>query len=400
MAAAAPPLPGRVRPVSQVRAALLIAGSDLRRRVRNRSILIQALVGPVVLATIISLAFGGSGIDATIGIVDGDSSAVSTQFVSEVTAADLDDLRFEVRPSAADARVAVDAGDIGAAVVVPPGFADSLQTDEPGDLVVITSSDGVVSAEVARAVATTFTDRANAARLAAATSLAAGGPVPGTDELAAIDLPVQVETTGTGGDVSPAAYFGPSMGLLFLFLSVGAIARDLLTERRIGLLDRVRAGPVRDAAILAGKGAGVVVLGVTCLLVIWAVTAVGLGADWGDPVGVVLLIVASALAVAAIAGLVAGLARTEQAADSLATALAFVFALLGGSFIPPGDLPDTLQRLTVFTPTGWALRGFAELSAGGGDARSVLPAVLALLAWALGAGLVAARLLPRRLGAR
>ena len=133
---------------------------------------------------------------------------------------------------------------------------------------------------------------------------------------------------------------------------------------------------------------------------IWAVTSLVLGADWGDPLGVVLLIVAAALAVAGIAGFIAGVARTEQSADSLATAVAFVFALLGGAFIPPGDLPDTLARLTVLTPTGVALRGFAELSAGGGDAVSVVPEVLVLLAWALATGVVAARVLPRRLGVR
>ncbi len=284
--------------------------------------------------------------------------------------------------------------------MVPAGFADSLQGDTPDDVVVLTSSDGMVSAEIARAVATTFTDRANAARLAAATSAAAGGPVPDAATLAAIDLPVQVDTTGTGGDVSPAAYFGPSMGLLFLYLSVSSIARNVLTEKRIGLLDRVRAGPVSDAAILAGKGAGVVVVGVSSLMVIWAVTSLALGADWGDPAGVVLLIVASALVVAGLAGAITAVARTEQSADALATAVAFVFALLGGAFIPPGDLPDTLQALTVLTPTGLALRGFADLSAGGGDVLSVAPYVAALLAWALTTGLVAARLLPRRLGTR
>jgi ABC-2 type transport system permease protein len=133
--------------------------------------------------------------------------------------------------------------------------------------------------------------------------------------------------------------------------------------------------------------------------VIWVATSVGLGADWGDPVGVVLLIVAAALAVAGIAGAIAALARTEQSADSLATMVAFLFALVGGAFIPPGDMPAALQRLSLLTPTGWALRGFAELSAANGDVADIAPHVLALLAWGLGAGLVAARLLPRRLGA-
>jgi ABC-2 type transport system permease protein len=211
---------------------------------------------------------------------------------------------------------------------------------------------------------------------------------------------VQVDMQGSGGDVSPATYFGPSMGLFFLFLSLGVVARDLLAEKRVGLLDRLRAGPVRDAAILAGKGLSVVVVGTTSLLVIWAVTALALGADWGDPVGVVLLIAASALAVAGLAGLVASLARTEQSAETLATVVAFVFAMVGGSFIPLGDLPEGLRRLSLLTPNGWAMRGFAELSAGGGDVADIVPHLLVLLAWALGAGLVAARLLPRRLGAR
>jgi ABC-2 type transport system permease protein len=386
--------------VNQLRAARLVATTDLRRRLRNRTFWLSAVVGPIVLAALISLAFGDEGFDATIGVVDDDGSELSGRFVDGVESAEGEGLSFDVLSSDAAARTAVDDGDVGAAIVVPEGFSDSLSTDSPGDLVVLTSSDGAVSAEVARAVASNFTDRANAARLATAASLAAGGPAPSADVLADISLPVQVDTTGTGGDVSPAAYFGPSMGLLFLFLSVSAIARGLLAEQRVRLLDRIRAGPVSDAAILGGKAAGVVVVGTASLLVIWAVTSLVLGADWGDPLGVVLLIVAAALAVAGIAGLIAGVARTEQSADSLATAVAFVFALLGGAFIPPGDLPDTLARLTVLTPTGVALRGFAELSAGGGDAVSVLPEVLVLLAWALATGLVAARVLPRRLGVR
>ena len=73
-----------------------------------------------------------------------------------------------------------------------------------------------------------FTARVNAARLAAATTVAGGGGLPPEDELASLDLPVDIAQTGTGGDVSPAAYFGPAMALLFLFLLVGALARDLL----------------------------------------------------------------------------------------------------------------------------------------------------------------------------
>lgn len=387
--------------MTQFQAARLIAAVDLRRRFRNRSFLIQAIGGPLALATIISLAFGTSdGVDATIGVVDADRSPVAAQFVEGVTRSDIGDLRFEAVDSPDDARSQVDGGNLDAAVVVPAGFAASLAGDEPGEVEVITEPDSPIAAEVARSVAEGFTARVNAARLAAATTVAGGGGLPPDDELASLELPVDIAQTGTGGDVSPAAYFGPAMALLFLFLLVGALARDLLAEQRLRVLDRVRAAPVRDATILGGKAASVVIIAIVTLGVIWGVTGVALGADWGDPLGVAVLIVAVSLAIAGISGLVAAVARTENTADTVAAFVAFVFALIGGNFVPPGAMPEVLQRLSLFTPNGWALQGFAELSVGGGTAPDVIPHVAVLLAWAGVCGAVAAVLLPRRIGAR
>ncbi|MFP3902153.1 MAG: ABC transporter permease [Acidimicrobiia bacterium] len=385
----------------QLAAARVIAAVDLRRRVRNRSFVIQAIVGPIVLATIISLAFGSTGgFDATIGVVDADGTPVTEGFARGMAEAGAGGLRFERVGTPAEARARVEDGDLDAAVVVPAGFAASLTGGgDPRAVEAVSHTDRPVAAEVARSVASGFTSRVDAARLGAAATLAAGEPLPPADALAAIELPVEVEQRGTGGDVSPAAYFGPSMGLLFLFLAVGTVARELLAERRTRLVDRVRAAPVRDATLLAGKAVSVVAIGVVSLSVIWAVTAVGLGAEWGDPVGVVVLVTAVALAVAAISGVVAAVARTEQSADILAAVVAFVFALVGGNFIGPGELPDVLRRLSLLTPNGWALQGFAELSVGGGSAADVVPHAAVLLGWALVAGIVAAVLLPRRLGA-
>jgi ABC-2 type transport system permease protein len=387
--------------MSTLRAALLIAGVDLRRRLRNRSLVTQAVAGPLVLATIVSLAFGGAtgGIEASVGIVDADGSPASTAFVGALTEASEGDLEFEAVDSAAEARRQVDDGDLGAAVVVPEGFTASLAGDDPGAVDVVVTGDRRVSAEVARSLAATFTARVNAARLAGAVTTAGGGDQPSPGELAAVELPVTIDQSTAGDELSPAAFFGPSMGLLFLFLTVGLLARSLLEEKRLRLLDRVRAAPVRDTAVLAGKCLAAVVVGVVSLATIWLVTALALDADWGDPLGVALLVVATALAVAGIAGVVAAVARTDRSADTFATVVAFVLALVGGNFIPPGNLPEGLRQASLATPNGWALQGFAELSVGGGTVADVLPHAAVLLAWALVTGVAAAILLPRRLAA-
>jgi linearmycin/streptolysin S transport system permease protein len=388
--------------VRQVEAARIVAGTDLRRRVRNRSFIIRAFVGPVVLATIITLAFGGGDdFSARIGVVDADGSPVGTGFVAALTrASDAGGLHFVAVDTTGTARARVARGSLDAAVVVPRGFGASLAGGDPDDVEVLASSDAVVSAEVATAVARQLTTRAAAARLAVATARATDAPPPDVGRVTAGALPVAVDARSSGGRVSPAAYLGPAMGLLFLFLSIGTLARDLMEDRRIGLLDRLRAGPVGASAIIGGRGLAVVAVGATGLVVIWAFTAAVLGADWGDPVGVVAVIGAASLAVAGIAGLVAAVARTEQAAETISLAVGFGFAVVGGAFIPLGQLPPLLGHLAPFTPMGEALAAFALLSAGDAAPVEVLPYVAALLAWAAVTGVIAVRLLPARLGAR
>ena len=387
--------------MGQLRGAVLVAAIDLKRRLRNRSLLVQAFVGPIALAAIISLAFGsGTSIEATVGVVDEDGSPPTRAFAEGLVDASEDGLEFVAVDGAGGARRMIDDGDLDAAVVVPSGFVASLAGDDPADVEALTDDDGnPVASAVARSVAETFTARAEAGRLAAATTVASGGSPPSEQDLAGLELPVSVRTRSSGDEVSPAAYFGPSMGLLFLFLTVGLVARSLLDEKRRHVLDRMRVSPIRPGTILAGKCASTVLLGVLSLAVIWLVTALALGADWGDPAGVVLLIVTSALAVAGIAGVVAAVARTDQAAESFATMVAFVLALVGGNFIPLGDLPDALRRVSLLSPNGWALQGFAELSAGGGSAGDVLPHALVLLGFGVVTAGIAAVLLPRRLEA-
>lgn len=398
-----------------LRCALLVAGLDLRRRVRNRSFLVIAVAGPLALAVIISTAFGNiqGGVDATVAVVDEDGSPVAAGFVEALTAtgggggeegdgADGGGLAFEASPSVAAATEAVEDGDAGAAIVVPAGFGESLAGDDPLPLRVVADADQQIGAAIATAVAEGFAAEVDAGRLAVRTALAAdpaaGDPGALATAAAGVRLPVSVADAGFDADFDPAAYFGPSMAILFLFLSVGYGARSLLVEQREGTLARVRTSPVPFPAVLLGKTAAVVVTGLTTLLVMWVVTGLVLGADWGDPLAVLVLIVACVLAVGGIGALVAGLARTDAQADAWTSVVTFTLALLGGNFITPGALPDALRRLSLLTPNGWALRGFTELSAGRGGLGDILPAVAVLLATAAVTGVVGVRLLARRLG--
>jgi ABC-2 type transport system permease protein len=121
-----------------------------------------------------------------------------------------------------------------------------------------------------------------------------------------------------------------------------------------------------------------VVLGMTSLLTVWAITALGFGVDWGDPLGVLLVITSVVVAIAGISLIITGLARTESQSEALTIVFALVLNVLGGSFLY--ITTGFLASVRPFTPNGRALMAFTDLAAGNASAADVLPAALILLA--------------------
>lgn len=381
-----------------VRTSLLVAATDLRRRFRDRSIIIFGIVAPIALATIIGLAFGDGGdFELRIGLVDEDRSNVSAGITAALTSIGEAPLRFVAIDDLDRARQRVDDDDIGAALVIPRGFEASLTAASPLRLTVVRGSDDLFSGDIAIGVAQGVAARVDASRLAFATATSAGADTAAALAAATdLDPALEVDESVLGGEFNVAAYMAPSMALLFLFFTVGTGARSLLTEQREGTLTRLRSSPVTDAQILAGKTIAVVATGLLSLLVVYASSSLALGADWGDPIGTLALIVSAVLAVAGIGTFVTALARTDAQAQGYTMMVTFVLALAGGNFTPPGNMTETMRTLSLATPNGWALRGFTELSAGHAGIADVLTHVGVLLVIASVTGAIGLGLLARR----
>lgn len=388
-----------------MRTVLIVAGNDLRRRLRDRTMYIQGIIAPLLMATIIGMAFGGGfSFEATIGVADADHSDVTAGLVDGLVGArpDGSPVSFE-RVEADEVEKRVDSGDIDAAIVLPSGFGTSMTSSSPEAIGVVVDADQRITADVASSIADRIAARLDGVRLAVTAAARAGVAAPDAARMQdlvsraqSIEQPISVDTASIAGRYSPIAYFAPSMGMLFLFFTISAGARSLLTERQQGTLSRVRAAPVGDAQILLGKTAGVLVLGLASFMVLWAVTSTVFHAAWGDPLAVVLVIVGVVFAVAGISLLVTAVARTDAQAEGLTAMVAFVLALLGGNFLSPGSSPPLLQKLALFTPNGWALRSLTDIGAAGAGPLDVLPAVAVTVAIGLVAGLIGMRLLARR----
>jgi ABC-2 type transport system permease protein len=374
------------------RTAFLVAGKDLRQRLRDRSALVIAFVAPFVLASIIGLAFGGDqAFRATYAVADADRGPVAAGFTDGVLASPgLRDLVTVRQVDAAEARALVDRGDADAAFLIPAGFSASVQRGGAATITVLESGENPIAGQVARSLAEAYAAELAATQLAVRTALEAAGQPPTEagrlgERAAATPLPVRlVEGQAGGRTVEAANYFGPSMAIFFLFFTVSFGARSILAERRQGTMRRLLASAASPGGVLAGKALAAFALGTASVLVMWLATTLVFGADWGDPVAVVALTVSSVLSAIGITALVVTLAKTDEQAEGYSSLVVFTLALLGGNFVYLAQLPELLQRVSLLTPNGWALRGFVDLVADGGG----LATVAAPVAVTLGVGLV------------
>jgi linearmycin/streptolysin S transport system permease protein len=384
--------------VAGVRAAVLISLKDLKARIRDRSAIIIGIVVPLGLAFIFSSIFSGmSGTNTiTLGVVDLDRGPVAAVFVDDVLGSVDRSALIAVRPEASveHAVELTKAGTLNATIVIPAGFSTSVRTNRPAAMRVVGNADAPVSAQIARSIADRYAADLNRVRLAVATTVH-GVEAGGTNAPSRLDAivsraagtrpPVVVrDLAERSKELDTKSFFAAGMAVFFLFFTVQFGVTSLLQERGEGTLARLLAAPIGRRSILAGKLVTSFVLGLLSMTVLVVATTVLLGASWGDPIGVAVLVVAAILAGTGIMALVATVARTAEQAQSWQSVVAVVLGMLGGTFFPLSQAPGVLSKLTFLAPQAWFLRGLGDLRTG--DLSVVWVPMLAMLAFALVCG--------------
>lgn len=159
-------------------------------------------------------------------------------------------------------------------------------------------------------------------------------------------------------------------------------------ERRYGVLKRLGATPLPRWGLLAAKTGAVLAVEV---LQVALLVGVALALGWAPRAAIlpaVLLLVLGTAAFSALGLLMAGTLRAE--ATLAAANLVYVLLLLGGGVVVPLDrYPGVLRPVLELSPLGALSEGLRDVLQRG--VGLPLAAVGVLLAWALVAGVLAAR---------
>jgi ABC-2 type transport system permease protein len=376
-----------------MRNAWTIAMKDLRRRFRDRTALLVAFVLPFGLAWIFGLTLGDvetQGFDATYVVVNADTSGhIPSSFTDVLEGLDFVTLR-EAGSSASAERLAED-GEVDGAVVFPQGFSSQVQAGEGAMIRVIGAPDSSVGSLVLVSLARSFGSQLDAVGVSVATVGTAGRADPDLVARAqAVPAAAAVRTVDAANQVaSQSTFFAIGMAVFFLFFAVEFGVRGLLEEREEGTLSRLLVAPVRPASVIGGKALASFLVGLVSTTLLVVASTWILDAEWGDPLGVALLVLGGVLAAVGVTALVATLAKTTAQAGAYVSIVAVVGGLMGGTFFPISQA-GFLGTIRFLSPQGWLMEGFQELAYGGTTADIVGP-ILGVLSIAVVTGAIAWR---------
>ncbi|MDH3589999.1 MAG: ABC transporter permease [Gammaproteobacteria bacterium] len=209
--------------------------------------------------------------------------------------------------------------------------------------------------------------------------------------------PVELVVTPAGRQLQiPSGFQQAIPGTLVMFtmlvlLSTGASM--LVDEREKQLLRRLASAPFSRGQVVLGKWAGRMALAIVQIGV-----AVGLSftplfdMNWGHSLTMVLVILLAWGALCtSLALLLGSLARTDNQAAGLGVFFTMVLAALGGCWWPIEVAPIWMQRLQLFTPTGWTMDALHKLISFDMAWQDTLPNLLTLIVATFIIGWAAAR---------
>jgi ABC-2 type transport system permease protein len=361
-----------------------LALKDILQILRDRMSFLFLVFMPVVFTLLFGFAFGSPSGPAdtrpVVGLLDQDHSALSAALVTILQSST--SLRLDASaaadPTALDAMVAN--GKLSAALIVPAGFASSALAPVPARLTLIASPASPAASDI----------QAGADRLLSALQSASAGGASSETALAQAAAAARQPAAPPAAPEQPApamlpvAQTAPGMMLQFGIAGLLTAAQVVVAERKSRCLQRLLTTRLARWQILMGHYVSIFAVTFVQFMLLIVFGQLVMHLDYlRQPLATLLMAFTSALFIAGLGLLIGALAKSDEQAIIFALLPMFVFAGLGGAWVPLEATAPTFQLIGHLTPVAWALDGFKDILVRGlGLAAVALPAA-ALLGYAV-----------------
>jgi ABC-2 type transport system permease protein len=367
-----------------IRNVLAIAGKELLVLSKDRGVLVQLFLLPLLLSSVIGSVFSsfmGAGesdeptMSFEVFLVDEDAGMYAGQIVAILE--DIDELNIEKVDTATEADERIADGQALAAIIIPAGFSDQIDAYEPTQVQVILDPAQEQGASIISGIMNRVVDQVvlwGEVSYGIKTVFDESGVLDGAppemrqaaeaQTLGAILTQVQtmqqnpvitIEEQNLEGveETAPVNLFGffvPNFAVMFAFFLMGVIATTILKEKEEGSFRRLIASPLSRGAIIAGKMIAYMLVILLQVAVLFGVANLVFDMPLGDSwEGLLLVSFMLALAASAMGMLLASWAKTSSQAESVGFILTFGLAGLGGCIAELS--PDSFMgKISLLTP--------------------------------------------------
>lgn len=375
-----------------------IAAKDILQLLRDGKTFLFLLAMPVVFTLLFGVAFGGfsEGVEDArlpVGYIDEDGSALGSELKEILTDSSVIRLVEDTGQSVEDLDSRVADEELAGYVVVPENYGQNLESGNPSQVSLVTGASNTAALTVEGEVRAAVNRLVQSARMAMVVGEAA--TVPFDDALHQVLVqwqqpPIGVETTSSTvieqDESGPIALTHTSPGMMLQFAIAGLLvaAQIIVDERKSRSLQRLLTTDTSRVQILLGHFLAIflVILAQFALLIAFGHLILDVG-YLRNPTATLLVTLSAAVCIAALGLLIGVAARSDEQAIIFSLIPMFVFAGLGGAWVPLEVTSRSFQAIGHLTPVAWAMDGFKNVAARGLGVQSVLLPSAALLGYGL-----------------
>lgn len=266
------------------------------------------------------------------------------------------------RMNQAQAAESLEQETVDAVITIPAGFTEAslrnmlIGSTESAELQMIAADLSSPQADVLQSILDEFVQTVN---FEASISRLAGG------EIAAAAPTGGIEKISAREPISSFQYYTIGMSVMFVLFVGSTIAAQANLEQKQMVLDRIYLSNRPPLMYLGSKAlaaALIVLIQLTLLFGLSTLIFSTFEADsWNFWVGIALTSIVLSLAVGGLAALMTSLTlrlQNDAVPAIFSGGVISLMAIVGGSFMPLGGLPETLQAIGNWTPNGAALTAY------------------------------------------
>jgi ABC-2 type transport system permease protein len=377
-----------------------IALKDLLQLSRDFKTFMFLLIMPIVFTFLFGYAFGGFGGNDSdsrlpVGYLSEDDNWVTDELHNLLVESEVIRLVENSFLSQPDLEKLVADGEVAAVVIVPKGYGRNVLKNKTARLIVFADT-GTQAWTTIEAEILSVASRVDGAVRTA--SIIEGMELEGVPFDYAFDQtisawdepPITINETSSlaikkaSDGNSALAHTSPGMMLQFAIAGLLTAAQVIVTERKSRTLQRLLTTDTRRIHIVFGHYLAIFLLIFTQFAILITFGQFVLKVDYLRlPSATMLVAFSAALCISALGLLIGILARTEEQAITFSLVPMFLFAGLGGAWVPLEFTGATFQTIGHLSPVAWGMDGFENICARGLGFESVLIPSAALAGYAL-----------------